>query len=82
MAVRVPKESYVVGCERENGTLDFYALVTDPQRYDNYEEAAHHRDILNKDRRASWIKTDWQVYKMRFEAVERVTPVIEQTKTR
>lgn len=78
MGIQVPKESYVVGHERKDGTLDFYAMRNDIERYPEYKGALAIANRLNKDEergRAPWATTEWRVYRMNFEEVKSTEPV-------
>lgn len=67
-----PKESFVVGYENKDGSLEFYSdLERAPITFDTYSRAV--RTVVELEEgvipstRSAIDKTRWQVYKMKFE---------------
>ena len=73
-----PKESFVVGYERQGGSLELYFdLHRTPVIFDTYSRALEVADQLERQvipyhSPLTTAKTGWQVYRMRFEVVGSV----------
>lgn len=73
MGIGIPKESYVVGYELENGLLVLYAGMEDPEKIASPEVAWKlANEFHEKGLYVPGAKTKFQVYKMIFEEVEPI----------
>lgn len=72
MGSDIPKKSFVIGYEMENGSLTLYAGRTDPERFSSYDEAKRMSERFNAElnSRLKGSKSGWKVYRMKFEETE------------